>query len=607
MTRWTRQLSLPQKIAVLTVATMMAAQVLAGAGLVVWDLFAARRLLAADLETQARVVVDNVAPALAFADAEAAAETMRALQVRRGFIRACLYDARSTLFVAVAPDTSCRPTPLNDGVSVDSTGIDVASPVIVPDRGRIGTLTLRSSLAPVIDSMEAQTIAIAGVLVVSSLIAAVLTRRFHRLLTAPLKDLATTAQAVSRDRDYARRVDKQSEDEIGQVAEAFNDMMTQVQNRDAELQRALRLKDEFLATVSHELRTPLNAIVGWVHVFRSPNVPHELAAQAADAIDRNAQRQVRLIEDILDVSRIVTGKLRLELKPIDLAAIVDAAIDVVTPAAKAKDITIETAIAQPAPMQGDADRLQQIFWNLLSNAVKFTPRGGRVVVRLSTRADSYRFEVKDSGSGIPKDFLPHIFEPFRQADGSMTRVHGGLGLGLAIARHLTELSGGHISVSSDGPGTGATFKVSLPRSAADERRTPPDAARGSEWHRLDGCRVLLVDDDEDTRRVLSALLQGQGAKTHTASSVAEARRVLADMTPDVIITDLAMPGEDGYALLRFCREHPLPQRRSVTIVALTAYAGEQARENVLAAGFNGYLSKPLDPAAVSRTIAASFS
>jgi signal transduction histidine kinase/ActR/RegA family two-component response regulator len=606
MRRWTRDLSLPQKIALLSVATMMAAQMLAGAGLVLWDSFAARRLLAADLETQARVVVDNVAPALAFGDADAAADTMRALQVRRGFVRACLYDARSSLFVAVATESPCAPIPSRDGVSFDATGVDVATAVVVPDRGRIGTLTLRSSLAPVSDSMRAQTVAIFGVLVASSLIAAVLARRFHRMLAAPLQDLATTAQAVSRDRDYTRRVEKKTEDEIGQVAEAFNDMMTQVQNRDAELQRALRLKDEFLATVSHELRTPLNAIVGWVHVFRTPNVPHDLAAQAAEAIDRNAQRQVRLIEDILDVSRIVTGKLRLEPKPVDLAAIVDAAVDVVTPAAHAKDIRLETAIARPAPMRGDSDRLQQIFWNLLSNAVKFTPRGGRVLVRLRTLESSYEFEVTDSGEGIPKDFLPYIFEAFRQADGSMTRVHGGLGLGLAIARHLTELSGGRITAES-APGAGATFTVSLPRSAADERRMQPDAAASAAWQRLDGCRVLLVDDDEDTRRVLSALLEAQGAKTQTAASVADARRLLADTTPDVIITDIAMPGEDGYALLRFCREHASPQKRNLTVLALTAYAGEQARERILLAGFNGFLSKPFDPAAVSRTIAASLS
>jgi signal transduction histidine kinase len=606
MKQWIRDQPIRQKIAILTVATMVAAQVLAGVGLLVWDLFAARRLLAADLETQARVVVDNLAPALAFEDVAVAGDTLRSLQRRRGFVRACLYDARAALFASVVNEAACAPRPLRDGVSFDGTGVDVATAVTVPERGRIGTLTLRSSLAPVSDGMRAQSAAIAAVLVVSSIIAAVLTRRYHLTLTAPLLDLATTAQAVSRDRDYTRRVEQTSGDEIGQVADAFNVMMTQVQSRDAELNRALRLKDEFLATVSHELRTPLNAIVGWVHVFRSPNVPPELAAQAADAIDRNAQRQVRLIEDILDVSRIVTGKLRLESVPIDLAAIVDAAIDVVQPAARAKEITIETSSVRPAPMRGDADRLQQIFWNLLSNGVKFTPRGGRVQVRLDALEDTYRFEVRDSGSGIPRDFLPHIFEPFRQADGSMTRQHGGLGLGLAIARHLTELSGGRIEAQSGGPGTGATFVVSLPRPAPDDRRMPAEAP-GASWQRLDGCRVLLVDDDEDTRRVLSALLEGQGATTRTAASVAEARRVLAAMTPDVVITDIAMPGEDGYALLRFCREHPSAQTRNIVVLALTAYAGEDARNSVLAAGFDGYLAKPLDPGAVSRTIAATIS
>lgn len=308
------------------------------------------------------------------------------------------------------------------------------------------------------------------------------------------------------------------------------------------------------------------------------------------AVSRAVRLPTRLDTDvrITQAGRVViSGNIRsggLEPKPVDLATIVDTAVDVVTPAASAKDITIDAMIARPAPMRGDADRLQQIFWNLLSNAVKFTPRAGRVTVRLSALPDTYRFEVTDSGEGIPKDFLPHIFEAFRQADGSMTCVHGGLGLGLAIARHLTELSGGQISAHSEGQGGG-----------------------GAEWQRLDGCRVLLVDDDEDTRRVLSTLLEAQGAKTQTAASVAEARRVLTDSTPDVIITDIAMPGEDGYALLRYCRAHPLPQKRKVTVLALTAYAGEQARDRVMRAGFNGYLSKPLDPAAVSRTIAASLS
>jgi CheY-like chemotaxis protein len=314
-----------------------------------------------------------------------------------------------------------------------------------------------------------------------------------------------------------------------------------------------------------------------------------------------------LIEDILDVSRIVTGKLRLEPKPVDLAQIMEAALDVIQPTAAAKDIHVSADLVRPAPMRGDPDRLQQIMWNLLANAVKFTPRGGRVSVSLGEEGDTYRVEVRDSGPGIPQDFLPHIFEPFRQADGSMTRTHGGLGLGLAIARHLTELSGGRIEAHSDAAGAGARFVVSLPRPADEPKRLAPIDQSAAAWPRLDGVRVLLVDDDEDTRQVLSALLSGQGAETETAASVADARVALARRIPDVLITDLAMPLEDGYALLHYCRHHALTELRELRMLALTAYAGEQARESVLRAGFDGYLAKPIDPGAVSRTIAATAS
>jgi signal transduction histidine kinase/ActR/RegA family two-component response regulator len=600
-----RRMPLRQKIALLAVVTMAAAQLLAGAGFLLWGGFVARRALATDLETQARVVIDNVAPALAFADVAAAEETLRGLRSRRGFVRACLYQQSAQLFASVAAQSPCPPAPTPDGINFDGDGVNAASAVMFPERGRIGTLILRSSLAPVADDVRAQAVAIAAVLVLSSIAAIVLTRRFQRLLTTPLLDLATTAQAVSRDRDYTRRVEKTTEDEIGGVAEAFNDMMAQVQSRDAELQRALRLKDEFLATVSHELRTPLNAIVGWVHVFRASNVPPDVASQAAEAIDRNAQRQVRLIEDILDVSRVVTGKLRLEPKSIDLAVIVEAALDVIQPAAAAKKIAMSVDLAKPARMWGDPDRLQQILWNLLSNAVKFTPRGGRVGVSLRDRGDTYRIEVRDTGIGIAKDFLPYIFDAFRQADGSMTRTHGGLGLGLAIARHLTELSGGRIEVQSEG--TGTTFVVSFPKPVDDVQPAVDGDAGSTAWQRLDGYRILVVDDDDDTRRVLNALLQAQGAETLTAASVGEGRRILAAIIPDVVITDLAMPEEDGYAMLRDCRSHAVRQLAEVRVLALTAYAGEQARQAVLDAGFDGYLAKPIDPAAVTRAVAASLS
>ncbi|MBA3272082.1 MAG: HAMP domain-containing histidine kinase [Acidobacteria bacterium] len=339
----------------------------------------------------------------------------------------------------------------------------MSTSVFAGERGRVGTLMVKSGLEPVNTRLRHQIASTVIVLLVSSVAAVVLMARLQRQLTEPLQHLADTAQAVSRGRDYSRRVVKEAHDEVGAVSDAFNDMLQQIQTRDEELQNALRLKDEFLATVSHELRTPLNAMLGWAHVLRSPQLTPEMTSQAIDAIDRNARWQARLIEDILDVSRIITGKLRLEPQATDLVAIVRSAVDVVHPSAAAKKIDVQVALPPTAPFMGDPDRLRQVVWNLLSNAVKFTPQEGTVRVRLEPEGAEYRLEVADSGRGITPDFLPYIFQPFRQADGSPRRSRGGLGLGLAIARHLTELSGGSIQAESRGTDEGATFIVRLPR------------------------------------------------------------------------------------------------------------------------------------------------
>jgi signal transduction histidine kinase/CheY-like chemotaxis protein len=443
------------------------------------------------------------------------------------------------------------------------------------------------------------------VLLLSAAAAVVLMARLQQQLTEPLHHLAETVQAVSSDRDYSRRVTKAGNDEVGAVSEAVNDLLSQIQTRDEELQNALRLKDEFLATVSHELRTPLNAMLGWSHVLRSSQLTPAMTEQAVSAIDRNARMQARLIEDILDVSRIITGKLRLEPKPTDLVGIVRSAIDVVQPSAIAKKLTIELALPYSAPFVGDADRLRQVAWNLLSNAVKFTPPGGTVRIRLDVTAGEYRIAVIDTGRGITADFLPYIFQPFRQADGSPTRSQGGLGLGLAIARHLTELSGGSIHAESGGADRGATFSIRLPRPPQSTPRVPPMEERstmGPKWSDLEGHTVLVVDDNEDTRNVLGTMLEAHGAQVSTAASVEEARVALAQQLPDVLITDLAMPVEDGFGLLEHCRHHADPRMQALPILALTAYGGQQAQDRVLAAGFDAYLAKPVEPAEVGRLV-----
>ncbi len=361
-----------------------------------------------------------------------------------------------------SPAAAAPPSRLPMGATFDD-DVTMSTSVFAGERGRVGTLMVKSGLEPVNTRLRHQIASTVIVLLVSSVAAVVLMARLQRQLTEPLQHLADTAQAVSRGRDYSRRVVKEAHDEVGAVSDAFNDMLQQIQTRDEELQNALRLKDEFLATVSHELRTPLNAMLGWAHVLRSPQLTPEMTSQAIDAIDRNARWQARLIEDILDVSRIITGKLRLEPQATDLVAIVRSAVDVVHPSAAAKKIDVQVALPPTAPFMGDPDRLRQVVWNLLSNAVKFTPQEGTVRVRLEPEGAEYRLEVADSGRGITPDFLPYIFQPFRQADGSPRRSRGGLGLGLAIARHLTELSGGSIQAESRGTDEGATFIVRLPR------------------------------------------------------------------------------------------------------------------------------------------------
>jgi signal transduction histidine kinase/ActR/RegA family two-component response regulator len=603
MTRLFASRSLRQKLTLVALVTVVSAQLCAAIALIAWERSRARRGLVDTLSTQSRIVVANSAAALSFNDHEAAVETLRALGVNQGFQHACLYDQTGVLFAHHVATGRCAPAPHRDGATFEN-GLAVSTPVTSPTLDRVGTLTLTSSLAPVTNRLRDQIIGTGVVLLISSFAAILLMARLQRQLTEPLHHLANTAQAVSRDRNYTRRVHKEGNDEVGAVAEALNDMLSQIQRRDEELQNALRLKDEFLATVSHELRTPLNAMLGWSHVLRSPQLTPEMTAQAVDAIDRNARMQARLIEDILDVSRIITGKLRLEPKPTDLAAIVRSAVEVVQPSAKAKEIQIDTELPPTAPCMGDPDRLRQVIWNLLSNAVKFTPQGGTVHVKLEVAPREYQVHVTDSGRGISPDFLPYIFQPFRQADGSPTRSQGGLGLGLAIARHLTELSGGSIHAESRGAGAGATFSIRLPRvahtapvPAPEERPRMPQR-----WSNLDGHRVLVVDDNEDTRHVLRTMLEAHGATVSTVESVAEARAELSRELPDVLITDLAMPGEDGFTLLEHCRHHSDPQLQSLPILALTAYGGQQAQDRVLAAGFDAYLAKPVEPAEVGKIV-----
>jgi signal transduction histidine kinase/ActR/RegA family two-component response regulator len=366
------------------------------------------------------------------------------------------------------------------------------------------------------------------------------------------------------------------------------------------LQVASRAKDEFLATLSHELRTPLNAILGWTRMLRLGHLEESRRVTALEVIERNARAQVQLIEDLLDVSRIITGKLRLDMKPIAVNPVIEEAVNTVRPSADAKGVRL---IYQTDPDVGAIfaapDRLQQIIWNLLSNAIKFTSAGGLVELRATRIGNTVRLTVRDTGVGIQPAFLPHVFERFRQADSTTTRSHSGVGLGLAIVRHLVELHGGTISAASEGEGKGATFTVTFPvREMVSEATVdhPPAPGRelGYAGRSLDGLRVLVVDDEQDARDLAAQALAAHGARVDVASSVPEALDVLDRGSVDIVVTDLAMPGEDGFALMQHLRRQGSPRFRFLPVIAVTAYARPEDRERVMSEGFQGFVAKPVE-------------
>jgi PAS domain S-box-containing protein len=390
-------------------------------------------------------------------------------------------------------------------------------------------------------------------------------------------------------------------------AEAERDRLLQERSAHAE---ASRVKDEFLATLSHELRTPLNAILGWTSLLLKEPGFTGRTRHALETVLRNAHAQTQLIEDLIDLSRVVTGKLIIEPQPIDLLDVIHAAIDAVRPGAEAKGLNIHLDAKLSSYLTlGDEDRMRQAIWNLLSNAVKFTPEGGTVTLRLERGERQIRVQVIDTGIGISPDFLPHVFDRFRQADSSTTREHGGLGLGLAIVRSIVEAHGGTVLVISGGVGTGATFTIDVPapRAAAHPsfRWRTAQVRDKAPVVRLDGVRVLVVDDASDERELFSAVLASQGAVVETASTAREALGAAERFAPDVIVSDIAMPIDNGYTLLRWLRGSPNHRLTAVPTIAVTAHARAEDRERALAAGFQQYVSKPVQPEQLVTAVAAA--
>jgi len=398
---------------------------------------------------------------------------------------------------------------------------------------------------------------------------------------------------------------KQAEEERAQL-------LVREQTARAEAEDANRTKDEFLATLSHELRTPLTAILGWSQIVRSRALDESQLSHALETIERNARAQSQLINDLLDVSRIITGKLQIEALSVDLTKVIEAALDSVRPEIEAKEIELETSLTAIKPVRGDANRLQQVFWNLFSNAVKFTPKGGKINVTSKRNGPHMQISVTDTGIGISPQFLPYIFDRFRQADGSTTRAQSGLGLGLAIVRHLVELHHGRIDVESKGENRGSRFTISLPISAiaSTQENKPSEAQESSDGNSLNdsarmlaGLRILLVDDDADTRDLLAAILIKCGGQVRSSSSAAEAIQAFHEWDPDLLVSDIGMPHEDGYGLIKTLRQLESKRARKIPALALTAYATDEDRLLALATGFQMHLAKPVEPKTLVDSIA----
>ncbi len=628
-----RELPIRQKLVLMMMVTTVSVLLLASIGYIALDYFRTRQLLQRDLAAQADLILKSSTAALQFLDPPTAQEVLRTLAPNEHIRRACLYDGGGRLFAEFTPAQAPIPCPASPGATGSLFEADRLTIVssLTDDKGRrIGTLDVLSDLDVLQARLNAQLTIIVLVLVLTSAIGFLIASRVHRIVSVPITALAEKATEVSARGDYSLRAARTTDDELGVLVDAFNRMLERIQLREQELsaanqglrseiaerrraeqeradllvreREANRLKDEFLATLSHELRTPLNAILGWTRLLRSSAIPATDVDRALEKVERNAQVQARLVEDLLEVSRITTGKLRLDIKPIDLAALATTAIESIRPTAEARGVAINrdfAAVTQPTA--GDPDRLQQVIWNLVSNAVKFTPAGGLVTVSLRRQDGIDELVVSDTGIGIDAAFLPSVFDTFRQADGTSTRAHGGLGLGLSIVRQIVELHGGDVRAESDGINHGSRFTVRLPARTA-QRAREPRVAPTIEPHEtlaglLTGACIVVVDDDRDTRELLHSVLEGAGARVHVAASADEGFSACLDESPDALISDIAMPGRDGYSLMRQLQT-ALGRNMPRATVALTAFAGEQAQQMALDAGFDRHMPKPFDGSAL---------
>ena len=567
----------------------------------------ARRNQHIDVESQASVVAHNAGNALTSGDKRAVDGMVEALDERPNIDLVCVYDRVGQLFSHFQRIGFTCPA---SWPATTAAGAPTAVQHAMASNQAVGTVYIRGNYSALFAWMRRQTLVAFIALATGFLVAVLLTNHLKRYLATPIVELSSTLDRVASSGDYSMRARATTGDEVGRLVYSFNTMLEVIQKKDGERndllrrsQESNRIKDEFLATLSHELRTPMNAMLGWLQIIRTTNMDPATLERAMASIERNAQSQARVVEDLIEVSRVATGKLHLRTKAVDARSVVEASLDVVQTAAAAKGVALKSNIApSPVMVSGDRDRLQQVVWNLLSNAVKFTESGGTVGVELTADERSCSIVVTDTGIGIPPEFLPYIFERFRQADQSSTREHGGLGLGLAIAREITELHGGILRATSAGRGRGSRFTLSLPRLVGTD--VPANQVDTLARPDLSGKRILVVDDDVDSREIAAQALAGAGAAITEASSGQQALDEWNRQLFDVLICDLAMPGMDGYELLRRIRGAHADGSPSLAI-ALTALASDADRRAVLDAGFDDHVAKPFNfpdlLRAVSRT------
>jgi signal transduction histidine kinase/CheY-like chemotaxis protein len=604
---WYDRLPIHRKLVAVAVAVTTAALALAVAGLVAVDLWRYRSTAEADTIILAGVLAENTSAAVQFDRPDEAREILATAGMRASIRRACLYLVSGALFASFEPQRPAYTCPASQLASSPWSTV-VGRSQIVRNSRILGDVYVERELTDLWPSV-AIAIASGGVmLVIAGLAAVPIANRLHRRISEPITQLSAAARRIGGDtpQDPLPPIDT-GLSEIEELVRAFSDMLRRVAEANAALRQresereellrrerdASRLKDEFLAAVSHELRTPLNAIVGWVQILATTTPDEQTMAKAIASIARNARTQTRVIEDLVDVSRIVAGKLNLRADAVDLRDAVDGGVDSVRAAAQAKNLRLTADVpGHPCIVNGDRDRLQQVVGNLLSNAVKFTGAGGTVSLTLGGIDGCYEIAVTDTGIGISADFLPFVFDRFRQADGSLTREHGGLGLGLAIVKELTSLHGGTVDVESAGRNLGATFRVRIP--ALIEGPSPVGReATDVLGPVLTGVRVLAVDDNADTLELLEIGLAAVGAQVRTAGSAAAAVELFDREIPDVLLCDLAMPDVDGFALLQRLRQRGGNAGRMVPAIALSAHATADDRERSRSAGFREHVAKPL--------------